>query len=229
VGGPLHFLAGALPHTTIVAANTLMLLDLDVLDRMDRLEGCADAHHSAMRRPASIRYFAKRRCTMQDSLRSLGPLGPLALVATISIFECVPFFPTQPLALASGLLFGTTAGAGLNLVGTCCAAALAFTLSRTIGRGLAQRVIAAETKGETSGVAARLSDLQETIRQGSPMQQFTAILLLRLTPVVPFSASNYVLGVSSVGPGPFFAATFLGAFLPSSTLACLMLCRDNLE
>ena len=36
----------------------------------------------------------------------MGPYGPLLFVVTVICAELIPLFPTQPLSLASGLLFG---------------------------------------------------------------------------------------------------------------------------
>lgn len=151
---------------------------------------------------------------------SLGALGPAAFIATVSVVECIPFFPTQPLTIGAGLLFGATGGAACNLAGLCTASTIAFYASRTVGQDLAAKVIKAETEGEPGPVQKQLSELQHTIENGSVLQQFVAILLLRLTPVVPFSASNYVLGLSPVTYPPFICATLLGAdcSLPSTQM-----------
>lgn len=43
---------------------------------------------------------------LQDNVEHLGPYGPLFFVAVMVGAEMVPLFPTQPLTIASGLLFG---------------------------------------------------------------------------------------------------------------------------
>lgn len=44
---------------------------------------------------------------MQDEVERLGPVkGPLLFIVTVGAAEMIPLFPTQPLSLASGLLFG---------------------------------------------------------------------------------------------------------------------------
>lgn len=43
---------------------------------------------------------------LQDQVETLGPLGVLLFIVTVMLAEMVPLFPTQPLSLASGLLFG---------------------------------------------------------------------------------------------------------------------------
>eukprot|EP00983_Pelagomonas_calceolata_P056234 1144499-Pelagomonas_calceolata.AAC.4 len=42
----------------------------------------------------------------QGGVEGLGPWGPVAFVLVVMLCEMVPLFPTQPLSLASGLLFG---------------------------------------------------------------------------------------------------------------------------
>lgn len=43
----------------------------------------------------------------QGGVEGLGPWGPVAFLLVVTLCEMVPLFPTQPLSLASGLLFGT--------------------------------------------------------------------------------------------------------------------------
>lgn len=43
---------------------------------------------------------------LQDQIAALGPWGGALFVVTVMLAEMVPLFPTQPLTLASGLLFG---------------------------------------------------------------------------------------------------------------------------
>lgn len=74
------------------------------------------------------------------------------------------------------------------VIGVTLAAINAYSLSKGVGRQLAQKVIAAEMSGEGEGgaVAKQLSAVTQAIEKGGFMRQVTAITLLRLTPVVPF-------------------------------------------
>jgi len=144
----------------------------------------------------------------------MGPLGAVAFIATISVAEMIPLFPTQPFSLAAGLLFGGMKGAGLVLAGNVTAATSAFLLARGVGRTLAERVIKHEMAEAGEAEAAKgksmLGDVERAIENGSPTAQFVSVLLLRLTPVVPFSASNYLLGLTPLPFLPFFGATLVG-------------------
>jgi hypothetical protein len=79
-------------------------------------------------------------------------------------------------------------GAIFVVLGVTLAAINAYSLSKGVGRKLAQKVIASEMKGEEEGgaVAKQLSAVTAAIEAGGFMRQVTAITLLRLTPVVPF-------------------------------------------
>ena len=46
---------------------------------------------------------------------------------------------------------------------------------------------------------------------------FVFVTLLRLTPVLPFTAQNWLLGLTAIRPVPYFAATLVG--LAPGTLA----------
>ena len=43
---------------------------------------------------------------MQTEIEVLGPWGPVIFVLSVAAGEMVPLLPTQPLAIAGGLLFG---------------------------------------------------------------------------------------------------------------------------
>ena len=61
-----------------------------------------------------------------------------------------------------------------------------------------------------SPVAEKLNEVTASIEAGGMWQQLTAVTLLRLTPVVPFSASNYVLGLTPVQLPAFLGGTVAG-------------------
>ena len=84
---------------------------------------------------------------------------------------------------------GTLQGAVCTIVSTTLAASVAFSLSQGIGRKFAQGMVDSEVgEGSQKGNAVQqaLVRVQESIDKGGFWQQFSAVLALRLTPVVPF-------------------------------------------
>lgn len=154
-----------------------------------------------------------------DNVEHLGPYGPLFFVATMIGAEMVPLFPTQPLTIASGILFGAPKGALLALVGTSTAAVLAFQLSRRLGQKLAEKAVAGEISEEKqSGIFA---SVQNAVESGSFQQQVVAVMLLRLTPVVPFSATNYLLGATPLKFPAYLVGSLAGLTFWCSIYATL--------
>jgi len=172
-----------------------------------------------------------------QAVEDMGPAGAGVFAATVALAELVPLLPTTPLALASGLLFGAAKGALLVIAGNLTAATLAFYISRGIGARFAKRMVAAEGgdhgsgSGEdkatakaataTSGLAARFASVTAAIEAGTPVQKFAAVFALRATPVVPFSASNYALGLSPISFPIYITATALGGSVWASVYASL--------
>lgn len=109
------------------------------------------------------------------------------------------------------------------LLGVTLAAINAYSIAKGIGRPLAERIIRYEmgSEGGEHGVGKKLAEVQATIEKGNFWQQFVAVLLLRLTPVVPFSASNYVLGLTPVQFPAFVGGTLAGMSVWSTIYASL--------
>ena len=113
------------------------------------------------------------------------------------------------------------------LLGTTAAAVMAFSFSRGIGKQLASKVVQKElgedptaSLSASSDILSRFQGLQEAVEQGNPWQQFTAILFLRLTPVVPFrSARRCPCPVSSISPSLPLQRASLPPVYPFSPLA----------
>ena len=129
-------------------------------------------------------------------VQTLGPLGVLVF-AGLYIAATVAVLPASVLTIAAGVLYGPYWAALLVLVASLSGAAMAFGLARTwlrpwvlsrYGDGLAFRTIAERT--ETQG--ARL------------------VFLLRLSPIVPFSILNYLLGLTHVTFRGYFFASAIG-------------------
>ena len=142
------------------------------------------------------------------------PLWLAILIAS----EMVPLLPTQPLALTSGILFGAWEGGAVVLGANVTAATLAFLLAGGVGRALAEKIIEEETgtggaeegaEEGAEGFAAKWSRLQDELAASNPARQAVVIALYRLTPH-PFSASNYLFGLTKLRLTPYVIGTAVG-------------------
>ena len=132
----------------------------------------------------------------------LGLWGPVVFVLGYAV-ATVAFIPGSLLTLAGGAIFGLGEGTALVFVGASLGATGAFLASRYMVRGAIERRVAAEP---------RFAAIDRAVgREG-----FKIVLLLRLTPVVPFVLLNYALGLTRVRLSHYVSA-FIG-MLPATLL-----------
>ena len=115
-------------------------------------------------------------------VQSLGAWGPLVFVLSYGV-AAVLLIPCFPLTLAAGALWGFTLGLIYVLAGATFGAVLAFYSARYLVRHRVERYV------------ARYPRL-EAIDRAVESEGMRLVCLLRLSPVVPFTLLNYVLGVS---------------------------------
>lgn len=114
----------------------------------------------------------------------LGVWGPVVFVLGYMV-ATVAFIPGSLLTLAAGAIFGLAEGTALAFAGASLGATAAFLASRYRIRGAIEQRVAAEP---------RFAAIDRAVgREG-----FKIVLLLRLTPVVPFVLLNYALGLTRV-------------------------------
>ena len=132
----------------------------------------------------------------QGWLRGFGALGWLIFAVAYAL-ACVLLIPASILTLAAGAIYGVAVGSAVVLAGATGGATASFLLARSV---LRERV-AAWVRGKP-----RLDALDRAVGKEGPK----IVLLVRLTPVVPFTYVNYVFGLTRIGLAPYVAATFLG-------------------
>ncbi len=118
------------------------------------------------------------------------------LYAGLALIPC----PKSVLTAAGGALFGLWAGAGLALAGALVGAIISFAVGRLLGREAVDRLIG----GRLARVDALLSD-----------HGLSAVLVVRLVPLVPFIAINYASGLSGVRVRHYVLGSALG-MIPGS-------------
>ena len=130
-------------------------------------------------------------------VNGLGLWGPVVFVLGYAV-ATVAFIPGSLLTLAGGAIFGLGEGTAFVFAGASLGATGAFLASRYLVRGAVERRVAAEP---------RFAAIDRAVgREG-----FKIVVLLRLTPVVPFVLLNYALGLTKVKLSHYVGA-FVGMF-----------------
>ena len=129
-------------------------------------------------------------------VEKLGPFG-IVVFALIYAVATVLFIPGSILTISAGLIFGV----GLGTLAAWSGAVLGSSLAFLIGRYFARAKIEAKTKG---------NEKFEAIDEAIGKQGWKMIGLLRLSPLIPFSISNYFYGITKVGFWPYVAASAVG-------------------
>ena len=140
---------------------------------------------------------------LAERLRGSGAKGVLIFVAVYIIAE-VALVPGSLLTMAAGFAYGPIGGLFVASPASVLAATVAFLLGRTVLRGWIR-------KKTSSSPALRAID--RAIGKNS----FRLILLLRLSPLIPFNVLNYALGLSDAHLGRYVVASLVG-MLPGTFL-----------
>lgn len=142
---------------------------------------------------------------MRSRVEAAGAWGPVLFVALYAGLALVPV-PKAVLTAAGGALYGLWAGAGLSLAGALVGAVISFGLGRLLGREAVDRLI----RGRLARVDGLLTD-----------HGLSAVLIVRLVPLVPFIAVNYASGLSGVRFRHYVVGSALGMVPGSLAYAAL--------
>jgi uncharacterized membrane protein YdjX (TVP38/TMEM64 family) len=139
----------------------------------------------------------------QERVDGMGALGGV-LYGAVYVVAVLLFVPGSLLTIGAGLLFGLLWGTVIVSVAATVAAALGFLIARHLARGRVQKL--AKTN-------KRFGAIDGAIRE----KGWKVVVLLRLSPLVPYSLSNYLYGLTSVRFGPYVLASWAG-MLPGTVL-----------
>ena len=113
--------------------------------------------------------------------------------------------PALPLTMSAGALFGVAKGTALVSTAGATAAGAAFLVVRYTGIRARVAAMLAENK--------RWSAIDHALGRNS----FRVITLLRLSPLMPFSLSNYAYGLTKLEFLPYLGGSWLG-MLPGTAM-----------
>lgn len=140
---------------------------------------------------------------VKAAIAGMGPAAPLAYGA-FYVAAALAFIPGSAITLGAGALFGVGLGTIVVSIASTTAAAVAFPLARTLLRSRMER-LAAGSRGFTA--------IDDAVAEGG----WRVVGLLRLSPVVPFSALNYLLGLTRVPYVPAILVSW-ATMLPGTLL-----------
>jgi len=138
------------------------------------------------------------------SVRELGTLGPLLIIALMVMAIVFNPLPSAPIALAAGAVYGHVIGTIYIVVGAEIGAIIAFTIARFVGHELARKF---------------LGDNLSLGRFGSQRALTTIVFLSRLIPFMSFDLVSYAAGLTVIKLWRFALATLLGLMPVSFILA----------
>ncbi len=130
------------------------------------------------------------------SLRGMGVAGGLAYMLAYAVLACA-FVPGSVMTMLAGATWGLGVGVLIIVPGATIATTISAWLGRSMLRGLTERIL---------DRYPILSALDRVFGE----RAFRFVALLRLSPVMPFAASNYGLGATSAPIWAIAAGTFIG-------------------
>lgn len=140
---------------------------------------------------------------LAQGARETGTLG-VVIFFVAYVVSTVAVLPGSILTLALGFAYGPVWGLAIASPASVTGATCAFLLGRTLLRDWAAQKV---------GGSARARAIEAAVER----EGFKIVLLLRLSPIVPFNLLNYVLSLTSVRPGTYVLASFVG-MLPGTAL-----------
>ena len=131
---------------------------------------------------------------IKEFVHSFGGLAPIIYIVMFT-FVPLTLFPDSILAIAGGMCFGLIWGSVYTMIGALCGGALAFFISRLVGKGIIKGLVKKDMMGLSKSIEER---------------GFWIVLLLRLIPLFPYDVISYSAGLSSISFKDFLFATILG-------------------
>jgi uncharacterized membrane protein YdjX (TVP38/TMEM64 family) len=133
----------------------------------------------------------------------MGFLGGVVF-GLVYVVGALLFVPGSVLTLGAGLVFGLAWGVVVASASATATAAAAFLITRYLARDRVARLARRHEK---------FAAIDEAVRE----KGWKVVALLRLSPLVPFSLSNYLFGLTAIDFWPYVLASW-AAMLPGTIL-----------
>ena len=130
--------------------------------------------------------------------KAMNPAAAAGILIALKTFTAPLGFPGTPLTLLTGSLFGLYFGTIISLIGNTFGACLAFLLARYVLRDYVQKKLLPRYP-KIKKYEQRITD-----------RGFATVVILRLIPLFPFNALNFLLGVTNISFRKYAWASFIG-------------------
>ncbi len=150
--------------------------------------------------------------SFQRWILGLGVWG-VAIFAGVFIAATLVLAPDWPLAVAAGMVYGLWA-VPLVLGAAIAAASLAFLAARYLARHRVRAMLA---------TSRRFAAVDNAVTE----EGWKIVVLLRLSPLVPFNVQNYLFGITDIPFPHYFAATCAGIIPGTALFVCLGALGNN--
>jgi uncharacterized membrane protein YdjX (TVP38/TMEM64 family) len=129
----------------------------------------------------------------------LDRLGPFAIVVFVLayIINAVALGPAWLFALAAGLAFGLVRGGLIVWFSATIAAGIAFLIARYLARHRVEKF-------------ARKNEKFEAVDRAIAKSGWKVALMLRISPLLPYTIANYLYGLTAIRFWPYMFATAVG-------------------
>lgn len=144
---------------------------------------------------------------LRDYLNSYGAAAPIVSIILMVVQSVIPFFPGIMITITNAWLFGWKMGAIYTCIGALLGAVLDFYIARCYGKPTFEHVI----HDKYSRILNAYVDHHGAI----------AILITRLTPIIPFKFVSYSAGLSNMSLKVFVLVTTIGQ-IPSIVLFSIL-------
>jgi uncharacterized membrane protein YdjX (TVP38/TMEM64 family) len=136
-------------------------------------------------------------------IKNLGASGIFIFIVAF-VLGAICMLPASLFTIAAGIAFGFIQGSIVAIAGATIGAAASFLIARYLLRSRIERWLARSEKRKAFDAAIARGD-------------WKVVLLLRLTPVIPFVLCNYFLGLTRVRFWPYLIASAIGV-IPGAIL-----------
>lgn len=137
----------------------------------------------------------------QDWIDGLGIWGPIAYIAIMAVSVLFAPIPNAPIFFGAGLAWGPVVGTLYSLIGLLIGSAIAFWITRRMGRRWLPRLVGRRT-------AERIDGMADSMGGG-------LVFWMRMLPVLNFDWISYLAGLTSIRFRSYFLASGAGMVLPT--------------